>query len=95
MMRLNVSNDLEALINKRLSSGNYSSAEDVVRRALEAQEDAIEADAEDSWTDEERSAISAFIEDRYQQAESGEVIDGEQARLQIQEMKAIWRSSRR
>jgi Arc/MetJ-type ribon-helix-helix transcriptional regulator len=94
-MQLNVSNDLEALINKRLSSGNYASAEEVVRRALEAQEEAIEADAEENWTDEERSAISSLIEERYQQAEKGEFIDGEKARLEIQEMKAIWRSSRR
>jgi hypothetical protein len=47
-MQLNVPPDLETLINKRLSSGSYATAEDVLRRALEAQ------DAEESWTDEER-----------------------------------------
>ena len=47
-MQLNVPPDLETLINKRLSSGGYTNAEDVLRRALEAQ------DAEESWTDEER-----------------------------------------
>ena len=46
-MQLNVPPDLETLINKRLSSGAYTNAEDVLRRALEAQ------DAEESWTDEE------------------------------------------
>ena len=51
--QLNVPPDLETLINKRLSSGAYSDAEDVLRRALEAQ------DAEESWTDEERQALSA------------------------------------
>ena len=50
-MQLNVPPDLEALINKRLSSGGYTSVEDVLRRALEAQ------DAEESWTDEERRAL--------------------------------------
>jgi hypothetical protein len=34
-MQLNVPSDLETLINKRLSSGAYSSPEDVLRRALE------------------------------------------------------------
>jgi len=34
-MQLNVPEDLEILINKRLSSGRYESAEDVLRRALE------------------------------------------------------------
>ena len=47
-MQLNVPPDLETLINKRLSGGGYANAEDVLRRALEAQ------DAEESWNDEER-----------------------------------------
>lgn len=57
--------DLEMLINKRLSSGAYTNAEEVLRHALEAQY------AEESWTDEERRALSAHIEEGYQQAERG------------------------
>jgi antitoxin ParD1/3/4 len=88
-MQLNVPPDLETLINKRLSSGGYESVEDVLRRALEAQ------DAEESWTDEERRALSAHIEEGYQQAERGELIDAPQARREIQAMKDAWRLSRR
>jgi Arc/MetJ-type ribon-helix-helix transcriptional regulator len=55
-MQLNLPPDLETLINKRLSSGAYANAEEVLRHALEAQ------DAEESWTDEERRALSAHIE---------------------------------
>jgi antitoxin ParD1/3/4 len=88
-MQLNVPPDLETLINKRLSSGGYTNAEDVLRRALEAQ------DAEESWTDEERSALSAHIEEGYQQAERGELIDGAAARREIQAMKDDWFLSRR
>jgi putative addiction module CopG family antidote len=88
-MQLNVPPDLETLIQKRLSSGAYSSAEDVLRRALEAQ------DAEESWTDEERRALSAHIEEGYQQAVRGELIDDTEARSQIQAMKDDWRLSRR
>jgi antitoxin ParD1/3/4 len=88
-MQLNVPPDLETLINKRLSSGAYESVEEVLRRALEAQ------DAEESWTDEERQALSAHIEDGYQQAERGELIDGTQALRDIQAMKNDWRLSRR
>jgi Arc/MetJ-type ribon-helix-helix transcriptional regulator len=55
-MQLNVPPDLETLINRRLASGAYESAEDVLRRALEAQ------DAEENWTDEERQALSAHLE---------------------------------
>jgi putative addiction module CopG family antidote len=87
-MHLNVPPDLETLINKRLSSGAYRNAEDVLRRALEAQ------DAEESWTDEERRALSAHIEEGYQQAERGELIDSAQARRDIQAMKENWREGR-
>ena len=83
-MQLNVPPDLEALINKRLSSGGYTNAEDVLRRALEAQ------DAEESWTDEERQALSAHIEERFFQAERGELTNSAQARRDIDAMKEKW-----
>jgi Arc/MetJ-type ribon-helix-helix transcriptional regulator len=88
-MQLNVPPDLETLINKRLSSGGYTSVEDVLRRALEAQ------DAEESWTEEERRALSAHIEQGYLQAERGELIDGAQVRREIETMKDDWRLSKR
>jgi Arc/MetJ-type ribon-helix-helix transcriptional regulator len=80
--------DLETLINKRLPSGGYANAEEVSRFALEAQ------DAEKSWTDEERRALSAHVEEGYPQAERGELIDGAQRRREIQAMKDDWRLSR-
>jgi Arc/MetJ-type ribon-helix-helix transcriptional regulator len=88
-MQLTVPPDIESLINKRLSSGGYANAEEVLRSALEAQ------DAEESLTDEERRALSAHIDEGYLQAERGELIDGAQARDEIQAMKDDWRSSRR
>lgn len=51
-----------------------------MRRALEAQ------DAEESWTDEERRALSAHIEEGYLQAERGELVDGAQAQRDIQDI---------
>jgi len=60
----------------------------VLRRALEAQ------DAEEDWTDEERHALAAHIEEGYQQAERGELIGSEQARREIQAMKEKWRKAR-
>jgi len=87
-MRLDVPADLERLIEKRLSTGGYSSVEDVLRRALEAQ------DAEESWTDEERRALAAHVEEGYQQAVRGQLIDGAQARNEIQSMKETWRKER-
>ncbi|HUA18601.1 MAG TPA: hypothetical protein VMB25_07645 [Bryobacteraceae bacterium] len=87
-MQLNVPPDLESLINKRLSSGGYTSVEDVLRRALEAQ------DAEESWTEEERRALSEHIEEGYLESERGDLIDGVRARREIQDMKANWRHAR-
>jgi len=80
-VELTVPPDLENLINKRLASGSYASAEDVLRSALEAQ------DAEESWSDEERLALAAHIEEGCRQAERGELIDGQQAIREIQSLK--------
>jgi Arc/MetJ-type ribon-helix-helix transcriptional regulator len=88
-MQLTVPSDLESLINKRLSSGAYANAEDVLRRALEAQ------DAEESWTDEERQALSAHIEEGFLQADRRELIGATEARSQIEAMKEQWRMDRR
>jgi Arc/MetJ-type ribon-helix-helix transcriptional regulator len=83
-MQVNLPPDLETLVNKRLSSGGYSSVEDVFRHALEAQ------DAEESWTDEERRALTTHIEEGFLQGERGDLIDGAQARREIQVMKDSW-----
>ncbi len=87
-MQLDVPSDLETLIKKRLSSGGYASVEDVLRRALEAQ------DAEENWSDEERHALAVHIEEGYLQAERGDLIEGAQARREIQSMKDAWRDER-
>ena len=87
-MQVNLPPDLESLVNKRLSSGGYTSVEDVFRHALEAQ------DAEESWTDEERRALTAHIEEGFLQAERGDLIDGAQARREIQGMKDNWHQQR-
>jgi Arc/MetJ-type ribon-helix-helix transcriptional regulator len=50
-MQVNVPPDLEALVQRRLATGAFANAEEVIRRALET------LDAEESWTDEERRAL--------------------------------------
>src|SRR5712691_10143330 len=87
-MQLYVSPDIEALVQKRLATGAYANAEDVIRQALEAQ------DAEESWTEEERRALATHIEEGFLQAERGELIDGEEARRQIRAMKERWLQER-
>jgi Arc/MetJ-type ribon-helix-helix transcriptional regulator len=80
--------DLEALVQKRLESGAYSNAEEVFRRALEAQ------DAEESWTEDERRVFADFISQRFRRSESCEPISAEQAKRQIRERKASWLAQR-
>ncbi len=87
-MQLDVPPDLETLIKKRLSGGGYASVEDVLRRALEAQ------DAEESWSDDERKALTAHLEEGYLEAQRGELIEGAQASREIQSMKDVWREER-
>jgi hypothetical protein len=48
----------------------------------------------DNWTNEERAAATAHIEDGFLQAERGELIDGAQARREIQALKNDWRRTR-
>ena len=87
-MQVNLPPDLESLVKKRLSSGGYDSIEEVFRRALEAQ------DAEESLTTEERRTLTAHIEEGFKQAERGELIDGPQAKREIQGMKDDWHQER-
>jgi len=49
---------------------------------------------EESWTDEERRALSAHIEEGYLQAQRGELVEGAQARHDIQAMKQNWHHER-
>ena len=51
------------------------------RHELEAQE------ADEGWTAEELKAISARIEEGSQQAERGELVDGDEARRRMQPLK--------
>ena len=87
-MQFKVPRDLQTLVERRLATGGYADVEDVFRRALEAQ------DAEESWTDEERRALSAHIEEGFLQAERGELIDGATVRAEMQAMKGEWSKKR-
>lgn len=76
-MQLNVPPDLEALVQKRLATGAFANAEDVIRRALET------LDAEESWTEEERRALDQKIERALEQAAAGRVYGPEEARRKL------------
>ncbi len=87
-MQLQVPADLEAMINKRLARGGYDSVEDVLREALQAQE------AEEAYTEEERKALSALLEERFVESENCELMDEAQARRKMEAKKAQWLAAR-
>jgi Arc/MetJ-type ribon-helix-helix transcriptional regulator len=76
-MQLNVPPDLEALVQKRLATGAFANAEDVIRRALET------LDAEESWSDEERRALDEKIDRALEQVSVGRVYGPEEARRKL------------
>ena len=83
-MQLTIPEDLQALIEQRIANGEFQNAEEVVRHALEAQV------FDEDWTDEEKQAISDRLEESYQQAERGELIDGDEVRRRMAVFKQQW-----
>jgi Arc/MetJ-type ribon-helix-helix transcriptional regulator len=89
-MQLNVPPDLEALVQKRMATGGFADAEDVIRRALETLE------AEETWTDAERHALDEKIDQAVQQAAAGRVYGPDEARTKLAAFREThWANSRR
>jgi antitoxin ParD1/3/4 len=75
----------ERLITEALRSGTYRDSEEVIQRALELLRD------RDAWLAENR----ARIDEGYAAAQRGELIDGEQVRIRLEEKKRAWRAEQR
>ena len=80
-MQLNIPPDVEALVHKRLATGAYANAEDVIRCALET------LDAEENWNDEERRALDEKIDRALGQVAAGRVYGPEEARRKLAALK--------
>jgi Arc/MetJ-type ribon-helix-helix transcriptional regulator len=80
-MQFNVPPDLQPLVDKRLSSGEYANAEEVFRRALEVLE------AEETWTNEERLALDVKIDRALDEVAAGRVYGPEEARRRLAAMR--------
>jgi Arc/MetJ-type ribon-helix-helix transcriptional regulator len=76
-MQLTVPPDLEALVQKRLATGAFANAEDVIRRALE------NLDAEESWTVEQRRALDEKIDRALEQVAAGRLYGPEETRRKL------------
>jgi Arc/MetJ-type ribon-helix-helix transcriptional regulator len=66
-----------------LATGAFANAEDVLRHALEV------LNAEETWTDDERSALDEKIDRALEQVAAGRVYGPEEARRKL----AAWREA--
>jgi len=88
-MTLELKPEIEALIQKRLQSGAFSSAEEVIERALEF------LSAEEDWMADNRAAIGAQIQEGWEEAQRGELTDEGIVRAEMQQFKEDWKKQRR
>ena len=86
---IHINPDDEQLIRKRVQSGAFSSVEEVIHRALESQ------DAEETWLQDNRTAIDEKIERALGQFERGEGLTPEESLALLESRKAAWRASRK
>ncbi len=83
-MTIGLKPEVEALIQRRLDSGEFLSPEEVIERALEFF--AIEED----WLATNSGEIASHIQEGWDEAERGELIDGDDVRTEMAEEKKAW-----
>lgn len=84
-MTVQLKPEIEALIQKRLASGAFSTAEEVIERAIEV------LTAEEDWLAENRSLISSQIQEGWDEAQRGELSDAEDVQAEMQRFKDDWK----
>jgi len=77
--------EIEALIQARLQSGAFSSAAEVIELALAF------LSAEEDWLADNHATISAQIQEGWDEALRGELTDGENVRIEMQQFKEDWK----
>jgi len=74
----------EVLVQRRLQSGAFASAEELIHYALES------LDAEEAWLQENKADIHDKIEQGIAELDRGEGLSSQDARARLQEQKAAW-----
>jgi antitoxin ParD1/3/4 len=88
-MTVELKPEIEALIRKRIESGAFSSAEEVIERALEC------FSIEEDWLTDNRDEIATQIQEGWDEAQRGELTDGEIVRAEMQQFKEDWKKQHR
>jgi predicted transcriptional regulator len=94
-MEVHIAPDLQEQL-EQTAARQGRDAEELVQEALARYlaEEALYSEAQEGWTDDERQAAMSHIEEGFLQAERGELIDGDQARHEIEAFKDNWRKQR-
>lgn len=82
MRTIHLKPELQALIQKDVQRGPYASVDEFVERAVELLHE------QEEWVAENRAEIAAQVEHGFEQAERGELIDGEEAVRQLRQRRA-------
>jgi predicted transcriptional regulator len=83
-MILDLKPETQALIQKRLESGAFSTPEEVIERALEF------LSIEENWLAENRNEITAKIQEGWDEAQRGDLVEDDQVRADMQQFKTDW-----
>jgi Arc/MetJ-type ribon-helix-helix transcriptional regulator len=85
-MTISLAPEDNQLIQKRLKTGSFKSAEEVIHDALASQ------DSEADWLAENKNAIDEKIARGIAQLDRGEGVSDNMARAHLQERKSEWKS---
>jgi antitoxin ParD1/3/4 len=88
-MTVHLSPKMETLVRQQIESGAFATAEEVVERALESWAH------EDDWISQNREEVAAMIEEGWESAQRGELLDEEAVRAEMQKFKEEWLKQRR
>ena len=86
-MNISLTPELEELVQKKVESGRYSSASEVVRAALRLLEQ------DDELRETRLAARRSQVREGIEQAERGELLDGEEAVARVKKRAASKRRS--
>jgi Arc/MetJ-type ribon-helix-helix transcriptional regulator len=82
-MTIELGPETEALVRKRLETGAFASPEEVIGRALELL-------SQQDWLAENRHQIAVEIQEGWDEAQSGTLMQAEEARANLQTRKRDW-----
>ncbi len=86
-MNISLTKELEELVQRKVESGRYTSASEVVRAGLRLLEQ------EDELRETRLAAVRAEVRASIDQAERGELVDGEEAMARVKKRAAAKKRS--